>query len=266
VGREVHHVRQSLLDVADTPHRILARRDRLVIGSQFGDSTFFLPSVRPDRVWVVDVDPLVSVVRAVREVTADGVTVAPATIPPRRRWPLGAVDDGLLLATTHGLDVWDPRSGKLVRHLYVDPGTLGPTSGRTVVTCSDADCRSLRFTDSRTGAMRDVPAPAGTRFEPWAAAFAPNGRLLAVPIHTTRQSPRRLAMVDVPGRRVAVVPGSTVPRGYTLVTWSESGRDVFLTGGGALSTRRVLLGYRLGAPRAQSIDVHVGPFYDVAAI
>ena len=72
------------------------------MGSQYGDSAFFLPSVRPDRVWVVDIDPRFSIVRAVREVTVDGVTVAPATVPPRRRWPLGAVDDGLLLATTHG--------------------------------------------------------------------------------------------------------------------------------------------------------------------
>ena len=236
------------------------------MGSQYGDSAFFLPSVRPDRVWVVDIDPRFSIVRAVREVTVDGVTVAPATIPPRRRWPLGAVDDGLLLATTHGLDVWDPRKGRVLRHLYVDPGTLGPTSGRVVLTCSDADCHSLTFTDSKTGAMRDVPAPPGTQFEPWNGAFAPNGRLLAVPVHATRHGPRRLALVDVPGSRVAVVPGSDVPGGYTLATWSASGRDVFLTGGGAQSPRRVLLGYRLGAPRAQAIKVDVGPFFDLAAI
>jgi hypothetical protein len=236
------------------------------MGSQFGDSAFFLPSVRPDRVWVVDIDPRFSIVRAVREVTVDGVTVVPAIVPSRRRWPLGAVDDGLLLATTHGLDVWNPHTGRLVRHLYVDPGTLGPTSGRVVLTCTDADCLALRFTDSESGAMRDVPAPPGTRFEPWDAAFSPDGRLLAVPVHSTRHGLRRLALVDVPGGRVAVVPGSGVPGGYTLVTWAASGRDVFLTGGGAQSPHRVLLGFRLGAPRAQAINVRVGAFDDVAAI
>ena len=48
------------------------------MGSQYGDSAFFLPSVRPDRVWVVDIDPRFSIVRAVREVTVDGV-VGPQT-------------------------------------------------------------------------------------------------------------------------------------------------------------------------------------------
>ena len=44
------------------------------MGSQFGDSAFFLPSLRPDRIWLVDVSPRDGDVRAVREVTVDGVT------------------------------------------------------------------------------------------------------------------------------------------------------------------------------------------------
>ncbi len=264
--QRVRHVRRTQLDVGDVPHRILARDGRLVMGSQFGDATFFLPSLHRDRVWLVDIDPRVSVVRAVREVTVGGVTTVPAIVPPQRRWPLGAVGDGLLLAGRNGLDVWDPLTGRVVRHLTVDTGTLGPTSGRIVTSCTTPQCHALALTDPDTGAVRRIQAPGGFTFEPWTAAFAPGGDLLAIPIRVVADGPRQLALVDVASGRVAVVPQSSVSPGYTLVAWSASGRAVFLTGGGAYATPRVLVGYRLGALAAQAIHVDVGDFFDVAAI
>ena len=74
------------------------------------------------------------------------------------------------------------------------------------------------------------------------------------------------AALSVVFTKVAVVPDSSVSPGYTLVAWSASGRDVFLTGGGAYATPRVLVGYRRGALGAQTIHVDVGDFYDIAAI
>jgi hypothetical protein len=267
VGGRVHHERQALLDAGDAPHRILARGDRLVMGSQFGESAFFLPSLRPDRIWLVDVSPRDGDVRAVREVTVDGVTTVPAIIPPRRRTPLAAVQGGLLLnADDGGVDVWDPLSGRVVRHLMVDANALGPTTGRSMTSCTDPQCHALAVTDVVTGETRTVRAPPAYTFEPWTAAYSPGGDLLAIPIRVVADGPRRLALVDVARRRVAIVPGSTVDPGYTLVAWSATGRDVFLTGGGAYTRGRELLGYRLGAPRAQPIDVDVGPFFDLAAI
>jgi WD40 repeat protein len=254
------------LDVGDVPHRILARGRRLIMGSAFGDSAYFLPSVRPDRVWVVDVSPFSGEVRAVREVTVDGVTVAPAAVPPRGRHPLAAAGGGLLLATRSGLDVWDPHTGRIVRHLIVDPGTLGPTDGPLVTSCTEPQCHALALTDSRTGASRTIRAPSGFTFEPWSAAFSPSGDLLGIPVRVVADGPRQLALVDVASGRVAVVPRSSVSPGYTLVAWSASGDDVFLTGGGAYATPRVLVGYRLRGPAAQTINVRVGNFYDVAAI
>jgi hypothetical protein len=265
-NQRVRHLKRPLLDVGDAPHRILARGNRLVMGSQYGDSAFFLPSLHRDRVWVVDIDPRYSVVRAVREVTMDGVTTVPATVPPRRTWPLGAVTGGLLLESGSGLDVWNPETGRVARHLAVNPGTLGPTSGRTVVACTDPLCHALGLTDARTGAARAVRAPPTFTFEPWTAAFSPDGSLLAVPVRVVADGPRQLALVDVASRRTTVIPESVVPPGYTLVAWSASGRDVFLTGGGAYSPRRVLVGYRLGGLRAQAIHVPLGAFFDVAAI
>lgn len=264
--QRVRHLVRPTLDVGDVPHRILARGRRLIVGSAFGDSAYFLPSVRADRVWVVDVSSFSDKVRAVREVTVNGVTVVPAIVPPQRRFPLGAVDGGLVLAARDGLDVWDPRTGRLVRHLPVDPGTLGPTEGPLVTSCTDPQCHALALTDARTGASRAIRAPSGFTFEPWTAAFSPSGGLLGIPVRVVADGPRQLALVDVAHGRVAVVPNSSVSPGYTLVAWSASGRDVFLTGGGAYATPRVLVGLRLGARAAQAINVRVGDFYDAAAI
>jgi hypothetical protein len=261
-----HQPESQLLDVGDPPHRILARGHRLIIGSQYGDASYFLPSVHRDRVWLVDLDPVFTVVRAVREVTADGVTTAPAVIPPQRRPPLAAVDGGLLLAGITGIDVWDPLTSRVVRHLAVDAGTLGPTTGRIVTSCTNPQCHALALTDPDTGAVRTIRAPRAFTFEPWTAAFAPGGDLLAIPVRVVADGPRQLALVDVARRRVAVVPRSSVSPGYTLVAWSASGRAVFLTGGGAYATPRVLVGYRLGALAAEAIHVDVGDFFDVAAI
>ena len=145
--QRVRHLVRPTLDVGDVPHRILARGRRLIMGSAFGDTAYFLPSVRPDRVWVVDVSPFSGEVRAVREVTVNGVTVAPAAVPPRGRHPLAAASGGLLLATRSGLDVWDPHSGRIVRHLLVDPGTLGPSDGPLLTSCTEPQCHALALTD-----------------------------------------------------------------------------------------------------------------------
>ena len=263
--QRVRRLERPTLDVGEVPHRILARGRRLIMGSAFGDSAYFLPSVSADRVWVVDVGSF-SGARAVREVTVDGETVVPAITPPQHRSPLAAVAGGLLLAARDGLDVWDPRTGRTVRHLTVDPETLGPTDGPLVTSCTDPQCHALALTDARSGASRAIAAPSGFTFEPWTAAFSPRGDLLGIPVRVVADGPRQLALVDVARGRVAIVPRSSVSPGYTLVAWSASGDDVFLTGGGAYATPRVLVGYRLRGPAAQAINVRVGNFYDLAAI
>jgi len=262
------HVRRearSQLAAGGSSRRVLARGDRVVLRGSFGDSAFFLPSVRPDRVWVIDVSARTTLVRSVREVTADGVTTLGASTPPGGRRPLRAVADGLLLDDGDDLEVWDPASGRIVRHLAVEPGALGPASARLLTSCADPGCGTLLLTDTRTDAARTVGAPPGVQFEPWRGAFSPDGRLLGLPVRDSTFGSRRLAIVDVARGRAAVVPGSAVPAGYTFVAWSETGRHVFLTGG-ERSARRAVVAYRLGTPRAEAIDVRVGDFYDVAAI
>jgi hypothetical protein len=263
----VRHTFSAQLGPGDPPHKVLARGHRIIMGSPYGDGAFFLPSARPDRVWVVDLDPGRATVRAVREVTVNGETTVAAARTPGRRWPLGAVNDGLLMEAGNGVDVWDPAAQRVVRHLRVDTGIIGAASGDTVTACSDFWCGSLRLMDVRSGTDRVVRAPSGLTFEPWHAAFSPSGELLAVAVREPGQAAtehRRLALIDVATGRLAVVAGSRVPAGYTLVAWSASGSHVFLTGGDRYA-HRVIIGYRVGTRQARVLDVEVGDFYDLAA-
>jgi len=262
----VQHLARPQLGRGAAPHRILARGNRLVMGAAYGDSAFFLPSAHRDRVWVVDLDRT-ALVRAVREVTIDGETTVGAVETPGRQLPLAAVGDGLLLAARGGVDVWDPATQRVVRHLPVNPSDLGPADGDVVSACAAA-CAALRLFDVDSGAAREVRAPSGYRFEPWSARFSPSNDLLGVAVRRAGgddDAPRRLALVDTAKARAAVVPGSRVPPGYTLVAWSASSEHVFITGGHRLA-RRVIVGYRVGTPRARAIDAEVGAFYDLAAI
>ena len=264
----VWHRFSSQLASGDPPHKVLARGNRVVMGTPFGDRAIFLPSARRDRVWVVDLRSSSGTAFAVREVTVDGETTVAARRTPNPRWPLGAVRDGLLLEGNGQVMVWDPRTDRVVHHLAVPAGLMGPAAGDVVTACVDAYCPVLRLIDIRSGRVRVARAPSHTAFEPWAGAFSPDGGLLAVPLRGPGQpgtAPRQLALIDVPTGRVAVVPGSGVPAGYTLVAWSASGNHVFITGGDR-GGRRVLVGYRLGTLRARTLNVRVGDFYDFAAI
>jgi hypothetical protein len=263
----VWHRFSSQLAGGDPPHKVLARGNRVVMGTPYGDRAFFLPSARRDRVWVVDLRSSSGTAFAVREVTVDGETTVAARRTPNPRWPIGAVRDGLLLEGNGQVMVWDPRSGKVVHHLAVPAGLLGPAAGDVVTACVDVYCPVLRLIDIHSGRVRVARAPVHQAFEPWAGAFSPNGRLLALALRGPGRpatAPRRLALIDVPTGRVAVVRGSDVAAGYNLVAWSADGRHVFITGG-ERGARRTVVGYRLGTVRARTLDVTVGDFYDFAA-
>jgi hypothetical protein len=277
------------LSPGDPPHRIIVRDGRLVLWGYdtlvldgravdrpprtlVAGSWFFVPSAHPDRVWIAFLDPdspaTVRGLRAMREVTVDGEVTVADVRPPGGRWPHGAVDDGLLLVGARSLSVWSPTTREVVRRIPIsDGGDLGPSHGNLVAGCAARGCEALRLTDVRSGDHRDVDAPADLAFEPWAARFSPSGALLAIPVRDRGGGPRprRLGLVDVARGTVELVPGSEVPPVYTFVAWSRAGDHVFLTGG-QWTRDRVIVGYRLGEPRAERIDVAVGPFYDAAAL
>lgn len=276
-AQRARHVAMRSLVPGDPPYRVIARRDRLVLSGAppfavDGDLTgrrtfagsFVLPSARPDRLWVVRLGR--SHIAGVRETTVDGTVTVPEARPPAGRWPLGAVGDGVLVEDfAGGILVWDPATDAVVRRLDVDPSRFGGAHGDLVISCADEPCRTLRLTDARTGDSRTVPAPDGLRFGPWYAALSPDGKRLAVAVHESAawQAPRRLALVDLESGTARAVSGSTVPGGYTFVVWWRD--HVFITGGERFKPR-TLVGYRVGDPRAEPIDVAVGDFYGAAAL
>jgi hypothetical protein len=263
----VWHRFSSQLGPGDPPHKVLARGRRVVMGRPYGNRAFFLPSAQRDRVWVVDLRSFSGTAFAVREVTVDGETTVPARRIPNPRWPLGAVRDGLLLEGNGQVVVWDPRTDRVVNHLAVPPGLLGPAGGNVVTACVDAYCPVLRMIDIGSGRVRVARAPSGTAFDPWGGVFSPDGRTIAVPVREPGEpgtAPRSLGLIDVATGRVAIVPRSEVAAGYNLVAWSADGRHVFITGG-TRGGRRELVGYRLGTLGARALDVSVGDFYDLAA-
>jgi hypothetical protein len=262
----VRHERSSQLKPGDPPHRVLARGNRVVMGTPYGDSAFFLPSARRDRVWVVDLRSSSGTAFAVREVTVDGETTVAARRTPNPRWPLGAVRDGLLLESAGGIVVWDPASGRTLERIEIPPDEVSVAAGDTVAACDNA-CGVLRLIDVDTLDERLVRAPPGYRIEPWTGAFSPDGDLLAVTVHDRLHpatAARELALIDVATGRIGVVPESGVPTGYTMLAWSAAGTHVFLTGGKRFE-RRVVVGYRVGTRTARRLDVELGDFYDLAA-
>lgn len=277
------HIAMPELGPGDPPYRVVARRDRLVlyggttiaVDERLGarrplgeEGSFFIPATQPDRVWIVELEPGPrAFVQAVREITVDGTVTVPDARPPRGEWPLAAVDDGLLIARPDGgLDLWDPEAGEVVRRLDVDPGGFAAT-GRNLIASCDEPCKALRLTDAGTGTSRTLAAPDGSAFEPWAAAFSPDGTRLGIAVRGPggMAAPRELALIDVDERDVDVVRESVVPGGYTFVVWSPSGDGVFITGGERFHPR-TLVGYRLGNWRAHTIDVQLGDFYGAAAL
>jgi hypothetical protein len=263
-SERVRHEYRADLGPGDPPHKVLARGHRVLMGSPYGNGAFFIPSARPDRVWVIDLRPGRATVLGVREVTVDGETTVPATRPPSRLWPLGAVRAGLLLDGTPGVEVWDPTTNRVVRRFDIKPGLVGPTSPDVVTVCADPYCSTLRLLHVDGGASREARAPAHSSFQPWDGAFSPDGRTFASPVRSGPRDPVRLALVDVATGRSALVRGSEVPDGFTMVAWSADSEHVFLTGG-SRGARRVIVGYRFGTRAAHALDVDIGDFYDFAA-
>lgn len=284
--RSVREVRLAELTPGDPPVRIVRRANRFVLwgyatyvyeperqvlSSLVRDSWFFLPSAREDRVWTAFVDsaspPTKRALRAVREVTIGGEVTVPDARPPGGRWPLAAARSGLVvpMAGDRGVELWDPRADRVLAHVAIDNlTTVGPTDGDRLVACARR-CRALELVDLRNGRRRQIDAPPRMAFETAQAKFSPSGNRLAVPARVVGRprSALRLTLVDPARQRVAVIARSRVPRGYTFVAWSSSGRHVFLSGGALY--RRAITWYRVGDSSAQSLPVTVGAFFDMAA-
>jgi hypothetical protein len=266
----------------DPPHRIVRRGNKLVFWGRdtyvldldqrssprkLGNSWFFIPSAKPDRVWLAQLDPAspetVRALAGVREVSMDGRVTFPHVRPPGGRWPVVAVGDHLVFEDRRGgLELWNPATGEFTLRL---PGaSRGPSHSNLLAWC-ERDGRTLHITHVGSGRDQTVTSPPGfVAFDCWSGAFSPDGTSLAVPVRAGGYAAdRSLALVDLTSGAADAVEGSTVHPDYVFVAWSSEGDRIFLSGGP--DDERHLLQYRLGEPRAVPLAVEVRDFYGMAA-
>jgi hypothetical protein len=282
-GGTVRHRDLPQLSPGDPPYRVVRRGDKLVLWSYqtltldpsgtaqpsvlVRDSWIFIPSAVPDRIWVGILDPTSPEterrLKAVREVTVDGrVTVADVR-PPEGRWPVAATRSALAFQSEGSgpgrLELWDPRTGKLLRRL---PGDYPVAAHGDVLAWCRQSCARLQVTNVATGQQVQVrPPPGATGFAPEEGVFSPDGKLLAVPVRTGPTW--QLALVDVDTGTATRITGAAVPQDAVFVDWSASGETVFLAGGRQREQR--IFEYRLGTAGARRLPVEVGDFFGMAA-
>jgi hypothetical protein len=276
--------RHRLAELApgDPPHRIVRRGEKLVFYGgetyvldphlrspprKLGESWFFIPGAKPDRVWLAQLDPsspeTVRALAGVREVSVDGRVTIPSVRPPRGRWPVAAAGDVLVFEDrSGGLELWSTATREITRRLA--GALLGPSQGDLLAWCAH-EGRTLQVTNVRTGSDRAIEPPEDfSAFDCSSGAFSPDGTTLAIPVLIAGfEAGRLLALVDVESGTAEAVDASGVAAGYVYVAWSSAGDRVFLSGGSGGA--RELLQYRLGDPEAVRIPAEVGEFYGLAA-
>jgi hypothetical protein len=284
----VRHLEVPELSPGDPPHRFVRRDGKLVAwGYQTlvfdpeldsppsvlaSDSWIFIPSAVEDRIWVGILDPespeTERGLRAVRELTVGGEVTVPDTRPPGGRWPVAAVAEGLVFQVPDEdtLEVWDPRSGEVIRRL---PGVFPLAwQGHRLAWC-DAQCEETHITDFSSGVDRVIRLPEGIfHFQGYEGAFSPDGTLLALVGLTDPEFSRadqQLVLADVRTGETEAVQGTVVHAGYPFVDWSASGESVFITGGERFEPRQ-LIEYRPEEDSVRILPVQVGDFYDMAAL
>jgi hypothetical protein len=285
-GASVRHRRLPQLSSGDPPYRILRRGDRLVLWSYqtltldpggtaqprvlVADSWIFIPSATPDRIWVGILDPRSPETErrlaAVREVAVDGRVTVGDVRPPGGRWPVAATSSALVFQSQGSgkggrgqLELWNPRTGKVLRRL---PGDYPVASYVDLLAWCRQSCARLQVTNVATGKQIQVRPPAGAAgFAPEQGVFSPDGKLLAVPVRTGPMW--QLALVDVGTGTAKRVKGAAVQQDSVFVDWSASGETVFLAGGRP-GDQRILV-YRVGTASARRLPVKVGDFFGMAA-
>ena len=282
----VEHVRLPELGAGDPPHLIAAVGDRLALWNYdvttvpmkdpsappqtlARDAWIFIPAANPDRLWVGFLDPDSPATERglgeLREIDSRGDVVTRGVTPPDGAWPYAEVG-GALLFQAPKPTLWDPVSGRTLRTWDWDQiGDMGPVS-RNLLASDIYKTGELVLTDVTTGQQQRIAPPRGMALLGYDGTFSPDGGTLALPVKQAGdpEADLDLALVDVKTGGIELVPGSRVPTGYVFTAWSSDGDAVFMTGGERFHPR-VLVSYRLGDERANTLDVDVGDFYDIAA-
>ena len=239
------------LSCGDTPFCLIATGKHLVISNgertlaytpsasnkahptQIGKGWITLPDQDPDAVWLGILhrsdNPHEARLSAVREVDLDG-HVLRSMRPPHGRYPVEAVNDGLLFQQGNHLRLWSFATRRFTTRL---PGAFpADTAGSTVASCQDP-CRTYTITDLRTGGAQHIAPPVGYHWTGgYDGQFSPDATLLVLPIANTASPGRAdaLALVNLASGTARGIPGShTVEPTYRAMTWSTTGRQLFFS-------------------------------------
>lgn len=288
----VHDV--PALAPGDPPYRLVRRGGKLVFYGQtaegpaafaFDPSTpsspimideawFFIPSPVEDRVWLAILDEsspsTERALQSVREVTVDGLVTVDDIRPPDGRWPVGAVNDGLLFQGDQALEVWDVEAREFTAIL---PGLFPVATWQNrIVSCIECDGLELIDLDTDTRLTLDLP-PDVAYVASYGGAFAPDGRYVAVPgFLTSEESATETAgvgvvLVDFETGNASLVPGmSHAQKAYPQLAWSPDGEWLFYSVGAFYAETGQLFAFHPGDPTAYSVPVVLdGQYYGMAA-
>lgn len=238
------------------------------------EAWFFVPSAVESRVWIAVLDPsspdTIRALKAVREVTVDGTVTTPDVAPPEGRWPVAAVDDGLVFQGEDVLEIWDPETQEFVETI---PGPF-PVAvwGNRIVACGQCDQLELVDLDADTKRTIDVPVGVAS-VDGYGGAFSPDGRFVAVPGFLTEgpltlETELVVVLVDFETGEATVIPGTlTVNRfAFPGVVWSSDGEWVFMGPFTVDDDSGELRVYRPGDETAYRIPIEVeNEYFGMAA-
>jgi hypothetical protein len=263
------------LNCGDTPFCLISSGDELVISSvgrttaynpaargrhgraRLGNGWITVPSTTDGRVWLGILargklgGPHRRGLSAVREIDLEG-NVVDSMRPPGGRWPVGAVESGLLFQYARNLRLWSLEERRFTARI---PGVYpADTSGSLVASCPDR-CPKYLLTDTRTGETARIAPPDGYRWlGGYEGAFSPSGSHLALPIARAGDGARPwhadgLAVIGIQARDAQVIPSPGIDPVYHAMAWSSEGDRLFF-----VDADGTVMSYRLGSdgPTAQA--------------
>ena len=254
------------MSCGDTPFCLISTGGELVISSvgrtttynpaapgragaaRLGNGWITIPSATDGHVWLGILargrlgSPHRRGLRAVREIDLEG-NVVQRMRPPEGKWPLAAVESGLLFEYGRSMRLWSLEDGGFTMRI---PGVFPAATSESLVASRGDHGSEFLLTDTRTGEIARVAPPAGYRWIGYQGAFTPDGSHLALSIVRVGDGPRSsrtqtLAVIDIRTLDARVIPESTeVDPIYAPMAWSSKGdRAFFVAEDGTIMSYRV---------------------------
>jgi DNA-directed RNA polymerase specialized sigma24 family protein len=217
--------------------------DGAAVATRVGTGYAVGPAAGRGMVWLMRYRRI-SEVPGTSSATARQVSITGQPAGPPLGLPVGYViqrgvgSDLLLVPVSQGpesvYELWDPATRRVVR-TFGNVTASSPSQIAWTQTCENC---AVHVLDLTTGTTATIQVPRGS----WAydGSFSGDGRLLAVHLSagvTAGQASRaRIAVIDLRGRRVLAVPGSTVGVDIPAVLgigWQVGGHRLIVTLSGA---------------------------------